>query len=52
MATAVIGAIVIGSMIFVGVKELKKIKNGQSSCGCGCEGCSSARSCHGIQIKK
>lgn len=47
MSTLIIGTIVIGSMVFVAVRQVKKHKNGESSCGCGCSGCSSSKSCHG-----
>lgn len=52
MATAIIGTIVIGSMVFVGFKQFKKLKNGENSCGCNCTGCSKSNSCHGIKIVK
>ena len=53
MSTAIIGTIVIGSMVFVAVKEIKKTLSGKGGgCGCGCNGCSSAKSCHGINIVK
>lgn len=52
MATAIIGTIVIGSMIFVVIKQFKKSKTGQGGCGCGCSGCSSVKSCHEINIVK
>lgn len=50
MSTAIIGTIVIGAMVFVAIKQFKKSKSGGSGCGCGCSGCSSAKSCHGINI--
>lgn len=50
MSTLIIGALVIGSMVFVVVKKIKSAKKGESTCGCGCSGCSSAKACHGINI--
>ncbi len=57
MATLIIGTIIIGAMVFVAYKEIKKFKNGiTGSCGggcAGCNGCSSTKSCHGgINIEK
>lgn len=52
MATAIIGTILIGSMVLIVIKQFKKSKTGQGGCGCGCSGCSSAKSCHGIDIVK
>ncbi|MBE6082375.1 MULTISPECIES: FeoB-associated Cys-rich membrane protein [Tissierellales] len=37
MATWIIGAIVIGAMIFAGYKSFKTTKNG--GCNCGCSSC-------------
>lgn len=45
MATFLIGAVVIGAMILVSVKQLKKQSQGDG-CGCGCSGCSQANKCH------
>ena len=52
MSTAIIGTLVIGIMIYVALKKIKSARKGESSCGCGCSGCSSAKSCHGIKIEK
>ena len=46
LATIVIGAVIFGFMVFVIVNLIKKAKKGESSCGCGCSGCSSTESCH------
>ena len=52
MATIIIGTIVIGSMVYVVFKQIKKNKNGSGTCGCGCSGCSLSKSCHRIDIVK
>jgi hypothetical protein len=52
VATILIGGIVFGLMALVVVKQFKKIKNGESGCGCGCSGCSKASACHGVKIEK
>lgn len=46
LATIIIGAIVLGAMLLVIVKQVKKVKNGEGSCGCGCSGCSPSSGCH------
>lgn len=46
LATVIIGAVIFGFMVFVIVNQIKKAKKGESSCGCGCSGCSSTKSCH------
>lgn len=52
-ATIIIGAIILGLMALVIVRQVKKVRNGESGCGCGCSGCSSVSSCHGTEtIKK
>lgn len=51
-ATILIGGIVFGLLALVIVKQVKKIKSGESSCGCGCSGCSKASACHGVKIEK
>lgn len=52
MATIIIGGIVFGLMALIVVTQIKKAKNGESSCGCGCSGCSSESICHGTQTQK
>lgn len=53
VATIVLSGIIFGMMALVIVKQIKKAKSGESSCGCGCSsGCSSASSCHGIKVQK
>lgn len=52
IATIILSVIIFGFMAFVVGKQIKKAKNGESSCGCGCSGCSSSDSCHGIKIQK
>lgn len=51
MSTAIIGTIVIGSMVYVLVRQFRKSKTHKGGCGCGCSGCPSAKSCHGINIE-
>lgn len=52
MSTIIIGTVVIGSMIYVAFRQIKSARKGESSCGCGCSGCSKSKSCHGIKIEK
>ena len=47
MSTLIIGTIVIGSMVLVAIKQFKKHKNREESCGCGCTGCLNSKSCNG-----
>lgn len=46
LATIIISAIVFGIVIRIIVKQVKKVKNGESGCGCGCSGCSSQKACN------
>lgn len=52
VATILIGGIVFGLIALVVIKQFKKIKSGESGCGCGCSGCSKASTCHGVKIEK
>ena len=52
MSTVIIGTLVIGSMIYVAFKQIKSARKGESSCGCGCSGCSKTKSCHRVKIEK
>jgi len=52
IATIILSAIIFGFIAFVIVKQIKKAKSGESGCGCGCSGCSSANICHGIKVNK
>ncbi|WP_294395778.1 FeoB-associated Cys-rich membrane protein [uncultured Clostridium sp.] len=52
MSTIIIGTLVIGSMIYIAFRKIKKARKGESSCGCGCSGCSKSKSCHEITINK
>lgn len=47
VATVLIAGVVFGLMALVVVKQVKKARSGESSCGCGCSNCSSASVCHG-----
>ncbi|WP_252231837.1 FeoB-associated Cys-rich membrane protein [Clostridium sp. ZBS15] len=47
LATIIIASIIFFMMGLVVFKRVKKAKNGEGSCGCGCSGCSSAAICHG-----
>lgn len=46
LATLLIAGVVFGLMGVVIVKKIKAHKNGESTCGCGCSGCSSVNKCH------
>ncbi|MBU3214641.1 FeoB-associated Cys-rich membrane protein [Clostridium estertheticum] len=50
--TIVLAMIIFGLVALVLVKQFKKAKSGESSCGCGCSGCSSDSSCHENNLKK
>lgn len=52
VATIILSGIIFGLMALVITKQIKKARSGQSGCGCGCSGCSSASICHGIKIEK
>lgn len=52
IATIILGTAVLGFIAVVIGKQIKKFKAGESGCGCGCSGCSSANSCHGIKVNK
>ncbi|EET84119.1 conserved hypothetical protein [Clostridium carboxidivorans P7] len=47
VATVIMSGIIFGFVAFVIVRQVKKAKNGESSCGCGCSNCSSSSICHG-----
>lgn len=47
VATVIMSGIIFGFVAFVIVRQVKKAKNGESSCGCGCSSCSSSSICHG-----
>lgn len=51
IATIIMSIIIFGLMALVVVNRIKKAKSGESSCGCGCSGCSSASICHGSTSK-
>ena len=51
-ATIILGGIIFGLMALIITKQVKKMRSGESGCGCGCSGCSSANSCHGIKVNK
>lgn len=52
VATIILATIIFGFITLVIGKQVKKAKNGESSCGCGCSGCSSASLCHGSKASK
>lgn len=52
VATIILATVIFGFIAFVIGRQVKKAKNGESSCGCGCSGCSSASVCHGSKISK
>ena len=51
VATIILGGIIFGLMALVIKKQVKKIRSGESGCGCGCSGCPSANSCHGSKVQ-
>ncbi|MBE5979554.1 MAG: FeoB-associated Cys-rich membrane protein [Paenibacillaceae bacterium] len=46
LATIIISAAIIAYIVFVVVKQMQKIKKGESGCGCGCSGCTQNSDCH------
>jgi hypothetical protein len=52
VATIILGGIIFGLMALVITKQVKKARSGESGCGCGCSGCSSASVCHGTKVQK
>lgn len=52
IATIILSVLIFGFIAFVIGKQIKKAKSGESGCGCGCSGCSSASLCHGSKIQK
>lgn len=46
LATIIIAGIIFGFMGFVIYRRIKAHKKGESTCGCGCSGCTSAKNCH------
>ncbi|NFH79463.1 FeoB-associated Cys-rich membrane protein [Clostridium botulinum] len=52
LATIIIAGIIFFLMGLVIVKRIKKAKNGQGGCGCGCTGCSSSLICHGKDSRR
>ncbi len=46
MPTLIISAVIGIIVIAIIVNEIKKRKNGQSSCSCGCGGCALKDKCH------
>jgi hypothetical protein len=47
IATIILGGIIFGLVALVVIRQVKKAKNGESGCGCGCSGCASESTCHG-----
>ncbi|MEG0810488.1 MAG: FeoB-associated Cys-rich membrane protein [Eubacterium sp.] len=47
-ATFIIGAFVFIPMALIIYKQIKKAKNGETGCGCGCSGCPQASKCHSV----
>jgi hypothetical protein len=52
VATIILSGIIFGLIALIIAKQVKKAKNGESGCGCGCSGCSSASLCHGTNVQK
>ena len=46
VATIVLAGVIFGFVAWVVMKQIKKAKSGESSCGCGCSGCPSNSTCH------
>lgn len=46
MGTYIVGGILLVIVGAIISNMIKKKKNGQTSCGCGCSGCPSAGMCH------
>lgn len=46
LATIIVSLILAGIIAAVIMKLIKNKKNGKSSCGCGCKGCSMRGKCH------
>ena len=51
IATIILAGVIFGFVAYVIGRQIKKTKNGESGCGCGCSGCSSAGACHGIKLE-
>lgn len=52
VATIILSGIIFGLIALIIAKQVKKAKNGESGCGCGCSECSSASVCHGAKAQK
>lgn len=52
VATIILSGIIFGMIALVIVKQVKKARSGETSCGCGCSGCSSVNVCHGTKVKE
>ena len=46
LANVIISAIVIAAVVVAVVSIVRDRKRGKNSCGCGCEGCMMAGTCH------
>lgn len=46
MATAIIAAVIFGLVAWIIYKRIKAYQKGESTCGCGCSKCPSAKNCH------
>lgn len=46
LATFVVAALVFIPVIAIAVRSLKRAKNGQGSCECGCSACGMKDKCH------
>lgn len=53
LGTILVGAVVLAVVVSVLWKMVRDKKQGKSSCGCGCGGCSGCGgACHGTELKK
>lgn len=46
LATVLISAALVAVVAVISAYLIKKKRSGQTSCGCGCTGCSAASICH------
>jgi len=44
--TLIVATVILAYVTFVVVRQVQKAKRGETSCGCGCDGCSQAQNCH------
>lgn len=47
LGTIIISAVLVAVVALIILKLRRDRKNGESSCGCGCDGCANSQNCHG-----